>query len=107
MTWRNTLLCLLTTVLTVSVSASQGQPVRSDQEILIQLERDWDEAFHRNDVPAIANILADEFIATYDDGTRADRAKELELAAAFNQQICFMDRVVRVHGQQRSALYEN
>jgi len=38
-------------------------------------------------VAFIETILADEFIATYDDGTRGDRAKELALAAAFNQQV--------------------
>ena len=32
-------------------------------------------------------LLADEFIATYDDGSRGDKAKELALAAEFNQQV--------------------
>jgi ketosteroid isomerase-like protein len=67
--------------------AEAGQRVKSDQETLMELEREWDAAFRRNDVKFIASILADEFIATYDDGTRADKAKELELAANFNQQI--------------------
>lgn len=61
--------------------------VKSDQEILIQLERDWDAAFHRRDVRFIENVLADEFIATYGDGSRGDKAKELALAASFNQQV--------------------
>ncbi len=67
-------------------AASQGG-VRSEQEILIQLERDWDEAFHRHDARFIEPILADEFMVTYGDGTRGDKAKELEMATTFNQQI--------------------
>jgi hypothetical protein len=66
---------------------AQDQRVRSDQEILMQLERDWDAAFLTRDVRVIDNILAEEFIATYDDGSRGDRARELSLAAEFNQNI--------------------
>ena len=53
----------------------------------MQLERDWDAAFHRHDAAFIEGILADEFVATYDDGSRADKARELALAVDFNQQI--------------------
>jgi ketosteroid isomerase-like protein len=59
----------------------------SDQDILTQLERDWDAAFHSHDVRFIETVLADEFIVTYADGTRGDRLKELKLAGEFNQQI--------------------
>ena len=52
---------------------------------LIQLERDWDAAFHHT--AFIDRVLAPEFVATYPDGSRGDRAKELANAAAFNQQI--------------------
>jgi ketosteroid isomerase-like protein len=86
MTWR-TLLCILVLAFPVTASGVPAQRVRSDQEILTQLERDWDAAFHRKDVRFIENILADEFLATYADGSRADKAKELTLAAEFNQQI--------------------
>ena len=48
------------------------------------MERDWDAALRRNDVPFIDSILADEFIVTYDDGTRGDRATELAFAKTFN-----------------------
>ena len=71
----------------ITVSASQTAPVRSDQETLIELERGWNEAFYRKDISFIENLLADEFIATYDDGNRGDKAKELALAAEFNQQV--------------------
>lgn len=87
MTWRETLFCLLALVSAVTASGSQSQSVRSDQQILTQLERDWDAAFHRKDIRFIENILADEFIATYGDGSRGDKAKELVLAAEFNQQV--------------------
>jgi ketosteroid isomerase-like protein len=103
MTWRRPLFCLLTAIWAVTAAASgaQDQPARSDQQILIQLERDWDAAFHRKDVPFIENILADEFVATYADGSRADKAKELTLAAEFNQQIdssTLDEFTVRVYG---------
>ena len=71
----------------VAVPGGQSAPVRSDQQILIKLERDWDAAFHRKDVAFIDSVLAEEFVSTYGDGTRGDRAKELKLAAEFNQQI--------------------
>jgi ketosteroid isomerase-like protein len=67
--------------------ASQDTPVKSEQQILVELERSWNEAFYQKDLAAIGKILADEFVATYDDGTRGDRAKELALAAEFNQQV--------------------
>ena len=47
----------------------------------------WNDAFYRKDVAFIEDILADEFVATYDDGSRGDKAKELALAAEFNQQV--------------------
>ena len=81
------LFCLLALVWTVTVSASPFQRAPSDQQILIQLERDWDEAFHHKDVAFIANVLADEFRVTYSDGSQGDKARELKLAAEFNQQI--------------------
>ena len=62
------------------VHAQASAPVRSDQDILIQLEHDWDAAFHRHDAAFIDRILADEFIVTYDNGVRADRTVELKLA---------------------------
>jgi hypothetical protein len=71
---------------TVIVSAAQT-PGESDQQVLVTLEQRWNEAFYRKDLAFIETILADEFIATYDDGSRGDKAKELSLATAFNQQI--------------------
>jgi ketosteroid isomerase-like protein len=81
--------------------APLAQGVKSDQEILMQLERDWDAALHRNDAKFIERLLADEFIATYDDGTRADKKRELEIAASFNQavQASSLDQfTIRIYG---------
>jgi ketosteroid isomerase-like protein len=61
--------------------------MQGDREALIQLERDWNEAFRRKDLAFIENILAEEFMATYGDGTRVDRAEELEMIASFRAQI--------------------
>ena len=84
---RHSLCCVLAAAWTVTTFASQEPPVKSDQQVLIALEQRWNEAFYRNDVASIRTILADEFIATYDDGARGDKAKELALAAEFNQQV--------------------
>src|SRR5688572_9344330 len=84
---RHSLCWILVAASTVAVPAAQRQPVESDQEALIRLERSWNEAFYRKDVAFIKTVLADEFIATYDDGTRGDKAKELTLATEFNQQV--------------------
>jgi ketosteroid isomerase-like protein len=70
-----------------TTTAAQRSPVESDQQILIDLERGWNDAFYRKDVGFIANLLADEFVATYDDGSQGDKMKELALAVAFNQQV--------------------
>ncbi len=85
MTYRATLVCLLAAACAVPARAAQSPtPVRSDQDILMQLERDWDAALRRNDVKFIDSILADDFIVTYDDGARGDRTTELAFAASFN-----------------------
>jgi ketosteroid isomerase-like protein len=101
MSWREPLFCVVAAAWTVTASSSQDRPVRSDQQVLIQLEQDWDAAFHRKDVPFIESILADEFVATYGDGSRGDKAKELTLAVEFNQQIdsSILDEfVVKIYG---------
>ena len=65
----------------------QAQDVKSDQDVLIELEQQWDAAFHSQNAAFIDSVLADEFIATYGDGSRGDKAKELALAREFNQQV--------------------
>ena len=71
----------------VAIPGLAGQRVKSDQEVLIDLERLWNAAVYENDVKFVAGILADEFTATYEDGSRGDKAKELALIASFNQQV--------------------
>jgi ketosteroid isomerase-like protein len=98
---RPTLLLLASLVPAISASGAQSKPVLSDQQTLIKLERDWDAAFHRKDVAFIESVLADEFVSTYGDGSRGDRAKELKLATEFNQQIdssTLDEFVVKVYG---------
>ena len=94
MNWTRTLVCLIFGSL-MAAHAAQAQDVKSDQETLIELEREWDEAFHTQNAEFIEVLLADEFIATYGDGSRGDKAKELELvfwefAFAFGLALAFM-----------------
>lgn len=83
----STLTAVLLVAAMLPVSASAPQRVQSVQDTLMQLERDWDAAFHRHDVAFIDSILADEFIATYDNGARVDKARELALAGDRSQQV--------------------
>jgi ketosteroid isomerase-like protein len=71
------------------------------QQELIDIERKWDFAFEHRDTGFIANVLADDFIATYSDGSHGDKAQELKLASEFNQQVdsSSMDEfIVKVYG---------
>jgi ketosteroid isomerase-like protein len=71
------------------------------QRELVDLERRWDFAFEHRDTTFIANVLADEFIATYSDGSHGDKAQEVRLASEFNQQVdssSMEDFVVKVYG---------
>lgn len=75
------------TFLAIVALPARAQNVKSDQEILIELEQQWDAAFQRQDAAFIESVLAEEFIATYGDGSRGDKAKELALVRDFNQQV--------------------
>ena len=70
-----------------ATTASAQLRVKSDQEILIELEQNWISALKRNDVKFVESVLAEEFVATYGDGTRGDRKHELQLVADFNAQV--------------------
>ena len=78
---------VISLVVLAAVSLSAQRRVQSTQEILEQLERSWVEALQTNDVAFVESVLAPEFIATYGDGTRADKKRELELVKAFNNQV--------------------
>ena len=99
---RYTLYCVFALLLAALASADQRSPVESDQQVLVKLEQDWNEAVYRQDVAFIENLLAQEFIATYDDGSRGNKARELELVADFNQAVesAIQDEfVVKVYGE--------
>ena len=84
---RFVLCCALVGMTPAVAVAAQSSQVQSDQDVLIELEQRWNDAFYKKDLAFIESILADDFVATYDDGSRGDRRKELALAAAFNQQV--------------------
>lgn len=87
---------------TPAAVGAQSREVKSDQQILIQIERDWDAAHHGRNPDFIKTILADEFVAVYSDGTTGDKAHELALAAGFNQQVdssTLDDFVVKIYGE--------
>jgi ketosteroid isomerase-like protein len=89
------------TVLALAVSAGAQGNDRKNTQSLIQLERSWNEAFYRKDVAFLERVLADEFIATYEDGSQGDKRNEISLTKAFNQQVDSArqdDFVVKLYG---------
>jgi ketosteroid isomerase-like protein len=87
MGWRSLCCCVLVAVSVPATAAAPQRSVESDQQVLTKLEQNWNDAFYRHDVAFIESILAEEFTATYDDGSRGDRAKELAFARTFDQQV--------------------
>ena len=81
------MMVMLAAILAPAAGDAEQLSVRSDQEVLIQLERDWVAALQRNDVTFVESVLAPEFVATYGDGTRGDKTRELQLVKDFNQQV--------------------
>ena len=78
--------CVFAIVWMGGVVAAQA-PDDTVEQTLIELERGWNSAFYDRDIAFLDNILADDFIVTYDDGSRGDKARELELAESFNQRV--------------------
>lgn len=74
-------------VCVVAPAIAQSTDAAATRAELIELERGWNDAFYRKDAEFIAGLLADDFVATYDDGSRGDKARELELVASFNQRV--------------------
>lgn len=94
--------CALLVVCGLALAQAQRRPVLSVQDTLIQMEREWDAAFDRRDAKLIESFLADEFIATYSDGKRGNKATELTLALENNQQVDkreLSDFIVKVYGE--------
>lgn len=84
---RRGILVAVLVITAMSPLAAQDLRGLSDQQILTRIEHEWDAAFLRNDVGFVASVLADDFVATYDDGSTGDKARELKLVAEFNQAI--------------------
>jgi ketosteroid isomerase-like protein len=80
-------ICVAIVASVIGPCVAHAQDVKSDQQVLIELERQWDAAFHKQDAKFIETLLADEFIATYGDGTRGDKAAELSRATNDTQQV--------------------
>jgi ketosteroid isomerase-like protein len=100
--------CLLVAAMIAVASAAGAQRVKSDQETLVELEQKWDAAFHNRDAKFIETLLADEFVVTYGDGTRGDKAKELSLATEFDQQVdssTLDDFIIKVYGNTAVVLF--
>ena len=86
-TCRRPLSWMLAAACLAVAAPTDSQPDRSTRETLIELERSWNDAVYTGDVDVIEGLLADEFRGTYDDGSRGDKARELELVANFNQAV--------------------
>ena len=101
--------CVVMATLVVGLLVDAGaQRVKSDQDTLIELEQRWDAAFHNRDAKFIETLLADEFVVTYGDGSRGDKAKELSLALDFNQQVDSSrldDFIVKVYGNTAVVMF--
>lgn len=80
---------------------AQRAAAKSDQDTLIEIERDWNDAFEHKDMAFIRDVLADEYRATYEDGSLGDKAKELSLTEAFNEHVDLSEQedvTVKVYG---------
>jgi ketosteroid isomerase-like protein len=67
--------------------AAPPSELTPEEQELVKLERDWDAAFVAKDVRFIERVLAEEFVATYGDGTRGDKAAELAQTLDFDQRV--------------------
>ena len=98
---RISIVCVAALALLATTSSALAQRVKSDQDTLIELEQRWDAAFHSHDQKFIETLLADEFVATYGDGSRGDKAKELSLVLDDTQQVdssTLDEFIVKVYG---------
>jgi ketosteroid isomerase-like protein len=85
-------LLMLLVALSLAPQEFKGQappdaPPTPEEQELIQLERAWDAAFVAKDMRFIERVLADEFIVTYGDGTRGDKAAEMAQTLDFDQRV--------------------
>jgi ketosteroid isomerase-like protein len=59
----------------VMLPADVGAQTGNVEQILLQLERDWEQANAKNDTAALERILAPEFVSTDSDGHLTTRAE--------------------------------
>jgi len=72
-----------------------------EQEVL-KVENDWSEAQIKHDVSAIKQLYADEFLATYPDGSTTNKSQEIESFASGDLKLVsykFEDMKVHVYGE--------
>jgi ketosteroid isomerase-like protein len=67
--------------------APPPQQFTPEEQELVDLEHAWDKAFVAKDIRFIERVLADEFVATYGDGSRGDKAAEMAQTLDFDQQV--------------------
>ncbi len=108
MDWPRRLVCWVLVIVWMGGVVGAQTPADAVERTLIELERGWNAAFYDRDVAYLDSILADDFIVTYDDGARGDKARELALAESFNQQVVSAtqdDFIVRVYGDTAVVLF--
>jgi ketosteroid isomerase-like protein len=84
---RATIVTAALSVVVCGATLLAAQNDKTDTQSLIRLERSWNEAFYRKDLAFLDRVLADEFIATYEDGSQGNKAKEITLTKEFNQHV--------------------
>ncbi len=108
MDWPRRLVCWVLVIVWMGGVVGAQTPTDAVERTLIELERGWNAAFYDRDVAYLESVLADEFIVTYDDGVRGDKARELALAESFNQRVVSAtqnDFIVRVYGDTAVVLF--
>ena len=108
MDWPRRLVCWVLVIVWMGGVVGAQTPADAVERTLIELERGWNAAFYDRDVAYLDSVLADDFIVTYDDGARGDKARELALAESFNQQVVSAtqdDFIVRVYGDTAVVLF--
>ena len=108
MDWPRRLVCWVLVIVWMGGVVGAQTPADAVERTLIELERGWNAAFYDRDIAYLDSVLADDFIVTYDDGARGDKARELALAESFNQQVVSAtqdDFIVRVYGDTAVVLF--
>jgi len=84
---RAVVFCLMVAAcMAVSAGAERQTPSSREQE-LIRLETDWNAAFMRKDAAFFRNVMAEEYVVVFGDGSRGDRAVELQQLGASDEQM--------------------